>query len=110
MAGMQYSSATARIDKFKGEILSHAVPLEVLGRGGRQIRLPQNSSRTYIARRWLPYGGTATNQNTQNQFFANGPGDRGNLMIQANQIAGGVTPPPDSITPVDTTVVMQQYG
>lgn len=110
MATQQYGTSTARIDKFKGEILKHAVPMEVLGRAGRQIKMPQNASKTYIARRWLPYGGTATNQNTQNQFFANGTGDRGNLMVQANQIAEGVTPPPDSITPVDTTVVMQQYG
>jgi N4-gp56 family major capsid protein len=101
MPTMQYGSAQARIDKFKGEILKHAVPLEVLNRAGRQIKMPSNSSRTYIARRWLPYGGTSTNQNTQNQFFANATGD---------QIAEGVTPPPDSITQVDTTVVMQQYG
>ena len=110
MATMQYGTAQARIDKFKGEILKHAVPLEVLGRSGRQIRMPSNSSKTYIARRWLPYGATATNQNTQNQFFANATGDRGNVLVQAHQIAEGVTPPPDSIVPVDITVVMQQYG
>jgi N4-gp56 family major capsid protein len=107
---MQYGSAQARIDKFKGEILKHAVPLEVLSRSGRQIKMPANNSKTYVARRWLPFGATATNQNTQNQFFANATGDRGNLMVQAHQIAEGVTPPPDSIVPVDTTVVMQQYG
>ena len=110
MTTQQYSSASARIDKFKGEILKHAVPLEVLGRAGRQIKMPKNNSKTYIARRWLPYGGTSTSASTQNQFFANGTGDRGNTMVQANQISEGVTPSPDSITPVDTTVVMQQYG
>jgi N4-gp56 family major capsid protein len=110
MPTMQYGSAQARIDKFKGEILKHAVPLEVLSRSGRQIKMPANNSKTYVARRWLPFGATATNQNTQNQFFANATGDRGNLMVQAHQIAEGVTPPPDSIVPVDTTVVMQQYG
>ncbi len=110
MATQLYSSAQARIDKFKGEILKHAVPLEVLNRAGRQIRMPKNNSKTYIARRWLPYGATATNASTQNQFFQNGTGDRGNLMVQAHQISEGVTPPPDSIVPVDTTVVMQQYG
>lgn len=110
MATQLYNSAAARIDKFKGEILKHAVPLEVLGRAGRQIRMPKNNSKTYIARRWLPYGATSTNANTQNQFFQNADGDRGNAMVQANQIAEGVTPSPDGITPVDTTVVMQQYG
>ena len=107
---MQYSSAQARIDKFKGEILAHAVPLEVLSRAGRQIRFPKNNSKTYIARKWLPYGATATNSTTQNQFFVNGTGDRGNVLVQAHQIAEGITPGPDSIVPVDTTVVMQQYG
>lgn len=110
MATMGFDTATGRINKFKGEILKHAVPLEVLGRSGRQIRMPKNNSKTYVARRWLPYGGTSTNANTQNRFFADGTGDRGNAMVQANQIAEGVTPNPDSITPVDTTVVMQQYG
>jgi hypothetical protein len=83
MATMQYGSAQARIDRFKGEILKHSVPLEVLSRSGRQIRMPANSSKTYIARRWLPYGGTATNQNTQNQFFANATGDRGTRSLKA---------------------------
>ena len=46
MPTMQYGSAQARIDKYKGEILKHAVPLEVLSRSGRQIRMPKNSSRT----------------------------------------------------------------
>lgn len=110
MATQQYGTAAARIDKFKGEILKHAVPLEVLGRSGRQIRMPKNSSKTYVARRWLPYGATSTNTSTQNQFFVNGTGDRGNVMVQANQIAEGVTPSPESIAPQDVTVVMQQYG
>lgn len=110
MTTMQYGTAAARIDKFKGEILKHAVPLEVLSRSGRQIKMPSNNSKTYVARRWLPFGGTATNTSTQNQFFVNGTGDRGNVMVQAHQISEGTTPAPDSITPQDTTVVMQQYG
>ena len=110
MSTQLFDTAVGRINKFKGEILKHAVPLEVLGRAGRQIRMPKNSSKTYIARRWLPYGATSTDANTQNQFFQNADGDRGNVMVQANQIAEGVSPSPDSIAPVDITVVMQQYG
>jgi N4-gp56 family major capsid protein len=72
--------------------------------------MPRHSSDTYVARRWLPYGATATNGNTQNAFFQNGVGDRATAVMQANQIQEGVTPPPDSIVPLDIVVVMQQYG
>jgi hypothetical protein len=105
-----FSLTPGRINKFKGEILAHAVPLEVLGKTGRQIPMPRNNSDTYVARRWLPYGATATNASTMNQFFGNAPGDRGNAIAQAHQIQEGVTPPPDSIVPMDITVVVIQYG
>lgn len=111
MAIQSFSTATARIAKFKGEILKHAVPMEVLGKTGRQVQMPQNSSDTYVARRWLPYGATSTNAyNTINRFFQDGTGDRGNVIVQAHQIQEGITPQPDSITPQDITVVIQEYG
>lgn len=110
MAMQNFTMTPARLGKYKGQILSHAVPLEVLGRTGRQIPFPKNNSDTYVARRWLPYGATATSASTQNQFFQNGTGDRGNVIVQAHQIQEGVTPSPDSIVPLDIVVVMQQYG
>jgi N4-gp56 family major capsid protein len=110
MAMQTYGLSTGRIAKFKGEILAHAVPLEVLGKTGRQIPMPRNNSDTYIARRWLPYGATATSASTMNQFLVNGTGDRGAAVMQAHQLQEGVTPAPDNIVPVDTTVVLQQYG
>jgi N4-gp56 family major capsid protein len=110
MAMQGFSLTGARIAKYKGEILAHAVPLEVLGKTGRQIPMPRNNSDTYVARRWLPYGATATSASTQNAFFQNGTGDRGNVVAQAHQIQEGVTPPPDSIVPLDITVVLQQFG
>jgi N4-gp56 family major capsid protein len=110
MAMQNYGLAQGRINKFKGEILAHAVPLEVLGRTGRQVPMPKNNSDTYVARRWLPYGATAATANSQNQFFQNGPGDRGNVIVQAHQVSEGVTPAPDSIVPFDITVVLQQYA
>jgi N4-gp56 family major capsid protein len=110
MAMQGFSLTPGRINKFKGEILAHAVPMEVLGKTGRQIPMPRNNSDTYVARRWLPYGATATSANSQNQFFQNGTGDRGNAVTQAHQIQEGVTPAPDSIVPVDITVVVQQFG
>lgn len=108
---MQTFALTAgRINKFKGQILAHAVPLEVLNRGGRQVKMPKNNSDTYVARRWLPYGATSTDANTINRFFQNGTGDRGNAVAQAHLTQEGVTPTPDSITPQDVTVVVQQYS
>ncbi len=110
MAMQGFSLTPGRINKYKGEILAHAVPLEVLGKTGRQIPMPRNNSDTYVARRWLPYGATSTSASTQNAFFVNGTGDRGNVVAQAHQVQEGVTPPPDSIVPLDITVVVQQYG
>lgn len=106
--GMQTFALTAgRLNKFKGEVLSHAKPYEVLAKAGRQVQMPQNASDTYVARRFLPYGATASNQN---QFFQNGTGDRGNTLVQAHLTQEGVTPSPDSITPYDITEVVQQYS
>jgi N4-gp56 family major capsid protein len=110
MTMQTFTMTPGRLNKYKGQILSHAVPKEVLGRTGRQVKFPKNNSDTYVARRWLPYGALATNANTQNQFFPNGTGDRGNAMVIAHQVQEGVTPSPDSIIPVDTTVVLQQYS
>lgn len=110
MALQTYGLAPGRIDKYKGQILKHAVPRECLARAGRQVPMPKNQSDTYVARMWLPYGATTTNANTINQFFQNADGDRAAALVAQNQIAEGVTPAPDSITPVDTTVVIQQYG
>lgn len=107
MALQTFGLTPGRLNKYKGQILAHAVPLEILGKTGRQIPMPRNSSDTYVARRWLPYGATATSPDT---FFQNATGDRGNTIAQAHQIQEGVTPPPDSIVPQDLTVVIQQYG
>jgi N4-gp56 family major capsid protein len=110
MTMQTFALTTGRINKFKGQILAHAVPLECLGRSGRQVKMPKNSSDTYVARRWLPYGATSTSASSQNQFFQNGTGNRGDIITQAHLTSEGVTPTPESITPVDITVVMQQYS
>ena len=110
MVMQSFDLTVGRINKYKGEILAHAVPMEVLGKTGRQVPMPRNNSKTYVARRWLPYGATATSASTQNTFFQNATGDRGNIITQAHQIQEGVTPPPDSIVPLDITVVIQQFG
>lgn len=107
MTAVTYALNPARIDKFKGEILSHAVPQEVLSRQGRRIQLPKNSSKTYVARRFLPWGATTVNPNI---FFANGTGDRSVNLANQHLVTEGVTPTPDSLSVQDVSVVMQQYG
>lgn len=106
--GMQnYALTTARIEKYKGKIMVPAVQREVLARAGIQEKMPRNSSKTYVARRWLPYGATTANPN---QFYQNANTDRTNDLIQLHQTADGVTRTPDSIVPQDVTVVMRQYS
>ena len=106
-----YAMSQARIDKFKGQILARAIPMECLSKEGRQVQFPKNNSKTYIARRFLPYGATSTNSTTQNTFFGTTTlVDRANVIVQAHQTQEGVTPTPDSVTPQDLSVVMQQYS
>lgn len=108
MTMQNFALTPARLNKFKGGILKHAVPQECLSRAGRQVRFPKNSSDTYVARRWVPYGASTTNPN---QFFATTTAvDRGNAIVQQHQTQEGVTPVPDSIVPMDVSVVMQQYS
>src|ERR1035437_4775688 len=109
MAGQiqTFGLAPGRINIFAGEILSHAQPKERLSRAGRQVKFPKNKSDTYVARRWIPYGATAAQPN---QFFANGAGDRGQAIIQSHLTQEGVTIAPESIQPMDVSVVMQQLS
>lgn len=104
-----YGLTPQRIGKFKGQILKHAEPMEILSKQGRQIRMPKNESDTYVTRRWLPWNATSADQNTQNRFFTDGTGDRANVLVQAHQTAEGVTRAPETILKVDITTVMIQY-
>lgn len=115
MGTQLYTSAQARIDKYKAMTLAHAVPFECLARAGRQVQMPPNNSKTYVARRWLPYGGTnsasTSTSSPQNTFFGTTTAtDRSLAIIQAHQASEGVTPAADSIVPVDLTCTIQQYN
>lgn len=105
-----FALTTGRINKYKGEILKHAVPMECLSRQGRQVQMPKNQSDTYVARRFLPYGALATNGTTQNTFFPTADGDRGNVIVQAHLLQEGMTPAPESITPMDVTTQIHEYS
>ena len=101
MAIQNYSTASSRIGKLKGEILACAMPVEVLGITGSNKKMPTNNGDTVIFRRWLPYGGV------DNQFIAPG-GDAD--FTAAHLTQEGVTPTADTLAPVDVPAVLQQYS
>jgi len=101
MATQQYNTASARIDKLKGEILAHAEPKLVLGISGSQKKIGKNQSDTIVYRRWVPYGGTAGTAEGTNTWSVN---------AASHQVSEGVTPPSDTLTPDDVTVQLQQYA
>lgn len=111
MAQQKYATQAGRLEKMKGRYLAHAQPVEVLSRLGRQIRMPKNNSRNYVMRRWLPHGSAATDYKTQNLLFdATASTDRVAGTVSAHTLTEGVKPSVDSITPVDITATLVQYG
>lgn len=96
-----YATPAGRINRLKGEILAHAIPVEVLGITGMQKRIPRNQGDSVVYRRWLPYGGTAANANTINRWVVDSA---------AHVLQEGVTPVAESLVPQDITVTLQQFG
>ena len=101
MAQFGYNAPAGRINKLKGEILGHAVPVEVLGITGMQRQIPKNNGKTVVYRRYLPYGAAYTNANTINRPVAT---TAGHILTE------GITPTADTLVPQDVTVTLQQYG
>lgn len=101
MAQFQYASPAGRINKLKGEILAHAVPVEVLGITGQQKEVPKNNGKTVVYRRYLPYGGAITNYNTINRWVVD---------PALHVLSEGATPTADTLVPQDITVTLNQYG
>ena len=105
------ATQAARLGRFKGEILAHAIPVEVLGITGSQKQIPKNQSDTVVFRRWLPYGAASTNQNTINRFFSDSAGtDRSAAMVTNHLATEGVTPTADTLAAQDITVTLKQYA
>lgn len=109
MSTATYTSISQRVGIQKGEILAHATPQETLARDGRNVKMEKNAGKVYKARRFINYGATATSATTQNRYFQNGTGDRGQAIVQAHQTQEGVAPLPDSLVPVDYTAIIQQF-
>src|SRR3990167_8132447 len=101
MATHAYTTVAGRINEVKGETLAHAIPIEVLALGCKMKQMPKRSGDNITYRRWLPFGATSTNVNTQNRPAA---------TVAAHIIQEGVTPAADQLTPVDVSVTQQQYG
>lgn len=101
MAQFSYSSPAGRINQFKGEILAHAMPVEVLGITGVQKQIPKNNGKTVVYRRYLPYGGALTNFNTINRMP---------ISAAAHVLTEGTTPTADTMIAQDITVTLNQYG
>ncbi|MBI4695581.1 MAG: N4-gp56 family major capsid protein [Gammaproteobacteria bacterium] len=96
-----YQATSQRIGKLKGELLAHAMHKEVMGITGQQKKMPGGGGDTIIYRRWLPFGASITDFNTINRPAA---------VAAAHILEEGVTPTPDTMTPQDVSVAMQQYG
>ena len=101
MTIQKYTTEAQRIGKFKGDLLKHSIPREVLGITGKMHKMPKNNSDTVIFRRWLPFGGAATNSTTINQWV---------VTVNDHLTTEGVTPNADTIAPQDIPVQMKQYS
>lgn len=100
MATQTRATAAERLGLFKGEILSHSEPQEVIGVLCKSMKksIPKNNSLTVTYRRWLPIGATAASPN----IWAVEP--------QNYVLSEGETPTAGNIVPQNITAVLQQYG
>lgn len=101
MGIQNFNTQTARVNKLKGEILAHAMPVEVLGITGMQKQMPKNQGDNTVFRRWLPYGGT------DNRWIT---GANVATFASDHLTTEGVTPSADTLSAVDVTATLQQYA
>lgn len=87
----------ARLGRFAGEIIKHALPVEVLAKTANQLHLPKNKSDTLVVRSWVPYGATVSQPN------------QWSVTAETHITTEGVTPDADTIVPRDVTFVMDQF-
>ena len=102
MGQSTYASITQRVGTLKGEILSHAAPVEVLNLVGtdKDKIIPKNKSNNVKFRRWLPYGGVDNQWITASNVAT---------FASSQQSVDGVTPTADVLTPTDVTATLVQY-
>lgn len=100
MAQQAMGTQSQRIGRYKGEILAHALPQEVIGRVGVSVKktIPKNTSEQVTYRRWLPKGATVSSPNT----WSVNPAE--------HRLTEGETPVGEGIYAQDITAVLQEYG
>jgi len=101
MSGNTYLNTEGRINEVKGEMLGHAVGVEVLALGCKMKQMPTRAGDNISYRRVLPKGATTTNVNTQNRPV---------VTAAAHLVQEGVTPTAEQLTYQDVNVVQQQYA
>jgi N4-gp56 family major capsid protein len=101
MAIHKLSTQAARIGKLKGDMLKHAMTVEVLTKVGLQKKMPKNSSDTIIYRRALPPGGV------DNIWIS---GSNVDTFADSYKLAEGVTPSAKTMSYTDVTGTLEQYG
>lgn len=101
MSIQTFNSQPQRVNRLKGEILAHAMPVEVLGITGVQKPMPKNSGDNTVFRRFLPFGGV------DNKWIT---GQNVGTFASGHITTEGVTPSADTLTPVDVSVTLQQYA
>jgi N4-gp56 family major capsid protein len=97
------ATQAARIGKLKGEVLAHAIPVEVLGMCGMQKQIPKNQSDTVLFRRWTLSGPGSVD----NRWIT---GANVNTFAGAHLTSEGVTPTADALTATDITATLNQYS
>jgi N4-gp56 family major capsid protein len=101
MATQTLNTPAQRIGIIKGDILAHAIPVEVLALGVSQKKMPKNGGETIVYRRWLPFGATTATALSSNTWT---------VSTLSHLTQEGVTPTADTLVPQDVTVNIQQYA
>ena len=100
---MEYTTQAGRINLILGQMLKHAMHVEVLCRSGDMKTMPRNKGDTILYRRWLPYGASTANPEHNNI-------NRPKVDPDEHRIAEGVTPRADDIQYHDVQTTVEQYG
>lgn len=101
MGIQNFNTQPARVNKLKGEILAHAIPVEVFGITGMQSQMSKNQGDNKVFRRWLPNGGV------DNRWIT---GANVGTFASDHLTTEGVTPSADTLSSVDVVATLQQYA
>ena len=89
------------------DMLEHAEPITVLGDFGTQKEMPQNQTDTLVFRRTLPFGATAAGTSIEGTTRYSGTPV---VAPTSFVLAEGTTPNANTISFVDISVTLQNYG